>query len=203
MTSLNNLLLKKLSSEISTSLTTDSYKDSLNKSDFAKRCGLEPFSDEGSFAALVGTHKDLPNVVIKVIPNYDMFLPFAEGVMEGRYKHQWLPDIYGVTRLDTHSIVTVELIPEPLEDKKAYKIKEDFKNCIEQSDSALSEEELSFKRVVLRFLKENKESKTDFHYKNIRTREDGTNVVIDPFFSNQRSATGNYSEKVSSISLST
>jgi len=179
-------ILDRLSNEIRTSLSKDGKEDSKKKDRFAERCGLTSLSSRGSFAALVGVHEDLPEVVIKVVPNYDMFLPFAEGVLDGRYKHKWFPKVYSVTRLETHSIVTLELLPDPCSDydKGGY-----FDRLVRTGSKYCDRKiERDFVRIVEEFCLDNPRAQTDFHSDNIRQRSKGGKVIIDPFWSTTRTA---------------
>lgn len=173
--------ISKLTDEIKNSLTSSSQKDSKNKEEFAERCGLVSISDKGSFTAMVGVHKDLPNVVIKVVPNYDMFLTFAQEMLNEEIHHPMFPEIYGIVQVGDHSIITVERIPNSAEELIGVV---DSLDCGEDLGEPLYE---TFLSVVEEFLERHDKAMKDFHMENFRTRKDGSLCCIDPFWSHQRS----------------
>lgn len=185
--------LHSVSMRIHQSLTNSGIEDAKRKGEFAKACGLESIAEHGSFCAMVAVHKDLPEVVIKVVPNYDMFLTFAQDVMSGVINHPMFPKIYGITKVGDHSIITIERIPFDIQDND-----DDFIDMVHTLDLSIDsgavslddEEHESFIHVCREFLSRNLSVKPDFHIGNFMVREDMTLCCVDPFWSSQRTKEG-------------
>lgn len=173
------------------SLTCNALRDAHNKDDFAEKCGLTSIAEgNGSFAAMVAVHEDLPYIVIKVVPHFDMFLPFARECLEGRMDSPMLPTIHSITDMGNHSIVVVERIPHAIEFHGDADAEDEFDGMIWRFDNGKAEDEVEqhFLDLIQDFCDRHEGCNSDFHNGNFMRRDDGQLVCIDPVWSRKRKA---------------
>lgn len=90
----------------------------LKRGNSASRFGLKPIGESSSYAVAVGVHKDLPDVVVKVVnARDDGFYWYALAIYRGIIKGPHLPVILSVTEPSDQglSVVAMErlyLVPE-------------------------------------------------------------------------------------------
>lgn len=183
-------LIQKVSADVASRIPHSGKlrSRSSDKERNAKALGLKDSSNgEGSFAAAVGMHPDLPNVIIKVVQTADPFFTFAKASLDGLLNSKHLPEIYSVTQVDDTAVILVEYIPHPMTDVEF--ICDDVGHRMYYRPESFREEPLSsvddrssMMKQVLDFC-DKYGCKIDTHAGNFRKREDGIWVFIDPVWS--------------------
>lgn len=170
----------------------------------AERLGLTPIGEESSWALAVGYHKDLPNVVVKVVDmEDDGFWHFAHAIHNNEIEGEHLPVILSITEVDQWSAVVLmeRLLPlaDGLDEEYSHVYYEDMADGVEDElykmcnavylghnliepdelPDAIPDEHADL--VKLGAWAEDNGMALDLHGGNWMRREDGTLVVIDPF----------------------
>ena len=180
MTSIDNVVAQVTSNM--GSLTNNCHKDAANKVDFAQKCGLTSLTERGSFAALVATHDQLPDIVIKVVPNYDKYIDFAQDMLDGLLDNPMFPVVYSVTRMDTHTVVLVERITGDADSGTDLDRIDHLDGDMSLLDDSIEWDFLD----MLHHCCARHDALPDLHAGNFMKRADGTLVCIDPIFANAR-----------------
>lgn len=168
------------------SLMNNCENDADKKEEFAELCGLTSVAAGGSFAAMVAVHEDLPDIVVKVVPNYDKYLCFAKDMMAGLLSEEFFPKVHAITDMGTHSVVIVERIAEEVD------VWDDWKTCAEID--AIEHDVLYYPEMDLVDVPDDTmvgqlvrmanthDALCDVHTGNFMKRADGTLVCIDPLW---------------------
>ena len=175
-------IMRNISTALHNSLEGRSYLDVEAKQDNAAALGLEDMSEgEGSLAVAVGAHHDLPNIIVKVVPKADKFVPFAQAILDGKLSSPHFPDIHGINIVGENAVILVERIANPMTDdvwhNGYYDIYARGWFAPRQGTS------IGAALAQLQEIAEETDACPDFHCGNVRTREDGTLVFIDPLWS--------------------